>query len=56
MIPKATNYTQTKIEIDQPLQEKGTRIQEPVTKHMNERKNMVEMSFKGQHESLPSTL
>ena len=31
-------------------------IQELVAKHMNEGKNMVEMSFEGQHESLPSIL
>ena len=31
-------------------------IQELVAKHMNEGKNMVEMSFEGQHESLSSLL
>ena len=31
-------------------------IQELVAKHMNEGENMVEMSFKGHHESLPSHL
>ena len=31
-------------------------IQDLVAKHMNEGKNMVEMSFEGQHESLPSIL
>ena len=36
--------------------EKGIHIQELVTKHMNEGKNMVEMSFEGQHESLPNIL
>ena len=32
------------------------RIQELVVKHMNEGKNIVEMSFEGKHESLPSLL
>ena len=31
-------------------------IQELVAKHINEGKNIVEMSFEGQHESLPSLL
>ena len=31
-------------------------IQELMAKHMNEGKNMVGMSFEGQHESFPSIL
>ena len=50
----ATSYSQTKIEIDQHLQEKGISIQDIVAKNMNKRKNKVELSFVRQHESLPS--
>ena len=56
MTPKATSYTQLGFEKEQLLQEKGMSIQELVAKHMNEVKNMVEMSFEGQHESLPSII
>ena len=56
MTSKAISYTQTKIEIDQPLQVKGMSIQELVTKNMNEGKNMVEFSLEGQHEKSPSIL
>ena len=49
----ATSYTQTKIEIYQPLQNEEMSIQELMAKHMNEEKNMAKMSFEGQHESLP---
>ena len=56
MTPKSTSYIQTKIEIDQPLQEKGMSIQKLVATHMNEGKNIAELSFERQHESLPSIL
>ena len=55
-IPRVTSCTQLKMELQQPPMEKGMSIQELVAKHMNERKNMVEMSFEGQHESLSSLL
>ena len=45
-----------KMELQQPPMEKGMSIQELVAKHMNEGKNMVEISFEGQHKSLPSIL
>ena len=51
-----TSCTQLEMELQKPPIEKGRSIQELVSKHMNEGKNMVEMSFKGQHESLPSLL
>ena len=54
--PWATSYTQLEIELQQPPLEKGMSIQELVAKHMNEGKNMVEMSFERQHESLPNIL
>ena len=56
MTPMATSYTQSKFEIHQPLQEKEMSIQELVAKHMNEEEKMENLSFKGQHESLPSIL
>ena len=56
MTPMATSYTKSKFEIHQPPMEKRMSIQELVAKHMNEGKNMVEMSFEGQHESLSSLL
>ena len=56
MTPRATSYTQLEIETQQPPQDEGMSRQELVAKHMNEEKNMVEMSFEGQHESLPSLL
>ena len=54
--PRATSYTQLEIELQQPPLEKGMSIQELMAKHMNEGNNMVEMSFEGQHEGLPSNL
>ena len=56
MTPRTTSCIQLGIEIEQPPQEKGMSIQELVAKHMNEGKNMVNMSFEGQHESFPSIL
>ena len=56
MTPKATSYTQHRLEKEQPLQEKGMSIQELVSKHMNEGENIAKMSFEGQHKSLPSIL
>ena len=56
MTPRATSCTQLGIELEKPPQEKGMSIQEVVAKHMNEGKNMVSMSFEGQHESFPSIL
>ena len=56
MTQSATSCTQLGIALEQPPQEKGMNIQELVAKHMNERKNMVNMSFEGQHESFPSIL
>ena len=52
MTPKATSYTQLRLEKEQLLQEKGMSIQELVAKHMNEGENMAKMSFEGQHESM----
>ena len=54
--PRVTSYTQLEMELQKPSMEKEMSIQEPVGKHMNEGKNMVEMSFEGQHESLPSLI
>ena len=56
MTPKATSYTQLRLEKEQPLQDKGMSIQELVAIHMNEGENMTKMSFEGQHESLTSIL
>ena len=56
MNPKATSYTQLRLEKEQPLQEKGMSIDAIVAKHMNEGENMAKMSFEGQHESLASIL
>ena len=56
MTPMVTSCTQSTIEREQPLQEKGMSIQELVAKYMNENENMTEMSFKRQQESFPSTL
>ena len=47
MTPRATSCTQLGIELKQPPQEKGKSKQELVAKHMNEEKNMVNMSFEG---------
>ena len=52
--PRVTSCTQHEMEPQQPPMEKGMGIQELVSKHMNKGENMVEMSFEGQHESLPS--
>ena len=52
----ATSYTQLTFEKEQPKQEESISIQELVDKYMKEQENMAEMSFEGQHESLPSTL
>ena len=52
--PRVTSCTQLEIELQQPPMEKGMSIQELVFNHKNEGKNMVEISFEGQHESLPS--
>ena len=46
-----TSCTQSTIERKQPLQEKGTKIQQLVAKYMNENENMAKMSFKRQQES-----
>ena len=54
--PRVTSCTQLEMELQKPPMEKGMSMQELVAKHMNEGKNMVEMSFEGQHESLPSLL
>ena len=51
----ATSYTQLTFEKEQPKQEENMSIQELVAKYMKEQENMDEMSFEGQHESLPST-
>ena len=56
MAPMATSYTQLTFEKEQPKQEKSMSIQELVAKYTNENENMVEMHFKRQQESLPSTL
>ena len=56
MIPRSTSCTQLGIELEQPPQQKGMSIQELVAKHMNEGKNMVNMSFEEQHESFSSIL
>ena len=56
MTPMAISYTQSTIKEEQPLQEKGMSVQELVAKHMNKGKDMVNMSFEGQHESFPSIL
>ena len=50
MTPRATSCAHLGISIEQPPQEKGMSIQELVAKHMNEGKNMVNMSLEGQHE------
>ena len=52
----AASCTQLTFEKEQPKQEESMSIQELVAKYMKEQENMVEMSFEGQHESLPSTL
>ena len=54
--PTDNSYTQLEIELQQPPLEKGMSIQELMAKHMNEGKNMIEMPFEGQHESLPNIL
>ena len=51
-----TSYTKTKFEIHQHLQEEEMSIQELVAEHLNKEKNRVQMSFEGQHESLPNIL
>ena len=52
----ATSCTQLTFEKEQPKQEKSMSIQELVEKYTNENKNMIDMHFKRQQESLPSTL
>ena len=54
--PRATFYTQLEIKIQQPPQEKGMSIKELVAKLINKGKNMVEISFEGQHDNFPSIL
>ena len=56
MTPNVTSCTQPTIKKEQPLQEKGMSVQELVVKYMNEGENMVETSFKGQQNYLPSNL
>ena len=56
MAPMATSCTQLKFEKEQPKQEKSMSIQELMAKYTNENKNIVDMHFKRQQESLPSTL
>ena len=56
MAPKATSYTQLGFEKEQPKEEESMSIEELVTKYMKEQENMATISFKGQHESSPSTL
>ena len=56
MTPKATSYTQLGFEKEQPKEEESMSIEELVAKYMEEQENMATMSFKGQHESSPSTL
>ena len=53
---RVTSCTQLEMELQQPPMEMGMSIQELMAKHMNEGKNMVEMSSEGQHESLSSLL
>ena len=55
MAPMA-NCTQFTFEKEQPKQEKSMSLQELVAKYTNENKNMVDMHFKRQQESLTSTL
>ena len=50
----ATSCTQLTFEKEQPKQEESMSIQELLAKYMKEQENMDEMSFEGQHESLPS--
>ena len=56
MAPKATSYTQLRFGKEQPKEEESMSIEELVAKYMKEQENMATMSFKGQHESSPSTL
>ena len=56
MNPMATSWTQLAFEKEQPKQEESMSIQELVAKYMKKQENMVAMSFKGRHESLPSNL
>ena len=56
MTTRVASSTQLGIEIEQSSQEKGMSRQELVAKHMNEGKNIVNMSFEEQHESFPSIL
>ena len=56
MAPMATSCTQLVFEKEQPKQDESLSIQELMAKYMKEQENMAKMSFKGQHESLPSTL
>ena len=53
---RVTSCPQLEMELQEPPMEKGLSIQELAAKHMNEGKNIVEMSFEGQHESLSSLL
>ena len=54
--PKVTFYTQHGLEKEQRLEESGMSVKELVAKHMNEGKNIVEMSFEGKHGNLPPIL
>ena len=56
MDPMATSGTQLTFEKEQPKEAESMSIEEIVAKYMNEQENMATMSFKGQHESSPSTL
>ena len=56
MAPMATSCTQLTFEKEQPKQEKSMSLQELVAKYTNENKNMVDMHFKRQQQSLTSTL
>ena len=56
MTPMATSCIQLPFEKEQPKQEESMSIQELMAKYMKEQENMVAMSFKGQHNNLPSTL
>ena len=56
MTAKATSYIQHGFEKEQPKEEESMSIEELVAKYMKEQENMAIMSFKGQHESSPSTL
>ena len=54
--PMATFGTQLKFEKEHPKEDESMSIEELVEKYTKEQENMATTSFKGQHESLPSTL